>query len=108
MDDSQFFSFKDIANNFLNTTKLSISTCSMIKVSSLTPEKVYYKKTFSDEEHWKDMNVFKRNATTDQLKNQTLIPMTKPTLSSEKKKDLLTMIPFLPEEHRNFYQNITL
>lgn len=32
------------------------------------------------------MNVFKRNATTDQLKNQTFIPMTKPTLSSEKKK----------------------
>lgn len=71
MDDSQFFSFKDIANNFLNTTKLPISTCSMIKVSSLTPEKVYYKKTFPDEEHWKDMNVFKKNATTDQLKNHT-------------------------------------
>lgn len=44
MDENHFFSFKDIANNFLNTTKLPISTCSMIKVSSLTPEKVYYKK----------------------------------------------------------------
>jgi len=107
MDENHFFSFKDIANNFLNTTKLPISTCSMIKVSSLTPEKVYYKKTFSDEEHWKDFDVFKRNATTEQLKNQKLIPIPKPTLSSEKKKDLLAMIPFLPEEHRNFYKNIT-
>jgi hypothetical protein len=94
MDENHFFSFKDIANNFLNATKLPISTCSKIKVSSLTPEKVYYKKTFSDEEHWKGFDVFKRNATTEQLKNQ-------------KKKDLLAMIPFLPEEHRNFYKNIT-
>lgn len=107
MDENHFFSFKDIANNLLNTTKLPISTCSMIKVSSLTPEKVYYKKTFSDEEHWKDFHVFKRNATTEQLKNQKLIPIPKPTLSSEKKKDLLAMIPFLPEEHKNFYKNIT-
>lgn len=108
MDDIQFFSFKDIANNFLNTIKLPISTCSMIKVSSLTLEKVYYTKTFSDEEHCKDKNIFKRNATTDQLKNQTLIPMLKPTLLSEKKKDLLAIISFLPEEHIKFNQNKTL
>jgi len=107
MDENHFFSFKDIANNFLNTSKLPIFTCSMIKVSSLTPEKVYYKKTFSVEEHWKYFDVFKRNATTEQLKNQKLIAIPKPTLSSEKKKDLLAMIPFLPEEHRNFYKNIT-
>lgn len=107
MDENHFFSFKDIANNFLNTTKLPISTCAMIKVSSLTPGKVYYKKTFSDEEHWKDFHVFKRNATTEQLKNRKFIPIPKPSLSSEKKKDLLAMIPFLPEEHRNFYKNIT-
>nr|XP_022909003.1 uncharacterized protein LOC111420275 [Onthophagus taurus] len=108
MQEEDFFNFAKLAQLYLNTTQLEISKVVWIKVSKDNPGRVCTKKTFSDLEPWKITNVFKKNITKNHIVGMNLPQLEMATrLNNEKKADLKKMIPYLKEENKQFYRELT-
>ena len=106
MEASDFFNFKNVADTLLTLNKCNISKCTMLKVSQSHPSTIAIKTTYSILEQWKVVNVLKRGKSAIDIQQTLLQLKDQPRLSVEKKRDLSTMLPFLPEEHREFYETL--
>lgn len=109
MKETDFFDFKNAADNFINTTKVNISKISWIKIIFNKPGKILVRKTFNELEQWSEINVFKKGVTKKKVSEAALpILLCKSHITEDKKADLKTMIEYLvkPEE-KLFYEGIT-
>lgn len=109
MNPENFFDFGKLADNFINTTNLNITKASQIKVSSDDPTVVKIKRNFSTLCDWENFSVYKKSKSPAQLPQLQKLPNIQKTheLSTEKKKDLLNVIPYLQkEEDRQFYRDL--
>lgn len=102
-----FFDFKQAADSYINTTKLNISKCSWIKVEKAAPGVVKTRTMFNELEAWSTFKVLKKGVTTNKIKD-LLLPSQpcKNNLSSEKKKDLQQMLPYLKGDNRAFFEEL--
>ena len=107
MQPEDFYNFKLAADHFIDTKKLQISKAQWIRVSTNKPGIIQIKETFSDIETWKEVMVFKKNIKADDLVRYQipLLPQNN-KLSTEKKRDLKRMIPFLKEENKQFFDDL--
>lgn len=107
MQPEDFYNFKLAADHFIDTKKLQISKAQWIRVSTNKPGIIQIKETFSDIETWKEVMVFKKNIKADALVRYQipLLPQNN-KLSTEKKRDLKRMIPFLKEENKHFFEDL--
>lgn len=109
MDIEHFFDFAALADTFLNTSKLSISKASQVKVTKDDLSSVEIKVSFSDLLPWKKHPIFKKRQIPSHLPSGLLFPRLTfvKGISEEKKKDLLAMCDFLKkQEHKDFYRNL--
>ncbi|XP_041976930.1 uncharacterized protein LOC121731529 [Aricia agestis] len=102
-----FFDLQAAADDIIVTKKLNISTASRLLVREDKPGVVHVKENLGDLEPWKEINVLKRGKSISDLKNVELRRLVaKNTISREKKKDLESMIEYLPENYQEFYRNL--
>ncbi|KAF6209332.1 hypothetical protein GE061_015079 [Apolygus lucorum] len=110
MDGGPFFDFGKLASNCLNTTKLKISTSAWLRITeeSLKDGSVLMKTNFASSLNWTTVKVFKSSVTIEHFKDQTLTALGRVNhVTAEKKKDLLSMVPYLKEEkHKEFHQKL--
>lgn len=65
------------------------------------------KETFSEIEVWKPIRVFKKDINVQRIKYMNLPQLNCGNhLTADKKKNLQTIIPFLKEENKQFFQTL--
>lgn len=103
-----FWNIKEPANEFFNTSKLQISKAVIIRVEKENPTNIKSKISFSDLLSWTETNILKKGKTLTNVKNielRKLEPVN--NVSENKKKCLLSMIPYLNNpEHQQFYKKL--
>nr|CAI5834258.1 unnamed protein product [Callosobruchus analis] len=103
-----FWNIKEAADVYLNTSKLQISQAAAIRIAKQNPAMVKIKTTVSDLVPWEEVNVLKKGKTVSNIRNaelRVLSPENK--ISENKKKSLLSMIPYLKNPlHKKFYRDL--
>ena len=104
MNDYSFLNFHEATEKFI-TSKLKLSTASWFRIT--TPGEIQERRSFHAVEIWKTFNILKRGKSVHDFQKLTTEEIhTQKPLPVEKKKDLVSMMKYLPEEHRPFYRNI--
>lgn len=107
LTEPDFKDFQQMADNFLNTTKLNISKVCWIKISKENPLIVHTKQSFNDLDTWVSCNILKRGKTLNEIKTRPLSQLScKSRISKEKAKNLEDMLEYIPLKHLQFYENI--
>lgn len=103
----QFFEFKEVSKNLINTLKLEISKAAWICIEKENLGVVKIKTTFNEAENWKCTNVLKKGVNVNSLASSTFSKLPEhQSLKESKKSDVRQIIPFLKEENKMFFENL--
>lgn len=107
MGDVKFFDFDTASAKYIVTSKLRITQASWLRVTKTDPGVVSYKQNFNELVGWEKCHVLKKGITVENIKSAelTCLPGVCP-LNENKKKDIRTMMEFIDEDNREFFQNI--
>lgn len=105
MKPDDFYDFASLANRFINTNQLKISTASSMVIKEDRPTVILIKATFNDAVEASEINVLKRGSRLALLPSLEDIPRlcSSNKISEAKKNDLLAMCEFLNDGNKNFY-----
>lgn len=107
LDQNDFKDLNKASTDFLNTTKLKISTISWIRIEKDKLPRVDLMESHNDSIPWDSVNIFKKGKSPNQLKNYTLPALeARNNISKEKLKDVKDMLPYIPTENKAFYEHL--
>lgn len=107
--DGDIFDLSSLSHKLLNTTKLKISTVTGLKVTfqSFLNGSILTKRCYGEMEKWMEVKIVKRgiNFLRDIPKNLPVVP-TGRKIDPKKAQDLLNMLEYMDEEHRDFFRKL--
>lgn len=100
--------FKDlqqVADEYINTTKINISKACWIRISAENPTRIQIKTSFSEVAPWQTYNVLKKGKNLNNLQELSSLQC-KNRISAPKLQNLKDMLDYIPLKHVPFYENL--
>lgn len=104
----RFFNIQSAADSILNLKNANISKAVYLKLNKDNPGVLFSKESFSDLAPWQRVPILKKGKTVSDLLNMNIsLQPHHNKIGDNKKKHLVSMIPYLDkEEHKLFYKKL--
>lgn len=104
----RFFNTQSSADTIINLKNVNISKVVHLKLDKNNPGVLFSKESFSEVAPWKKTNILKKGKRPSDLNNIELLALPNENkITENKKKHLLSMIPYLENaEHQLFYKKL--
>lgn len=107
LEKDDFKNFTELADQFINTTKLQISQISWIQIRKDDPTVIKTKKTFSELETWTKCNVLKKGKKLNQIIEVIPPPLEcRNRVTAEKLANIESMLDYIPLNHYHYYEQL--
>jgi len=106
MQQNDFKDFTPVEKSLIRNTKMKITEGMWMKVTSDDPTNVYLRSSHNILRSWSIFQIYGRKINLASLCNLPEIYTEVIPISEEKKKDLIDMCDYLPQEKKQFYQDL--
>lgn len=106
MQQNDFKDFTPVEKALIRNTKMKITEGMWMKVTSDDPKNVYLRSSHNILRPWSIFQIYGRKINLASLCNLPEIYTEVIPISEEKKKDLIDMCDYLPQEKKQFYQDL--
>lgn len=107
VEEQDFKNIQQLADEYINTSKLNISQTAWVRISADDPGRIYVRKSFSDACPWESHNVLKKGKRLSDLRLQPLPPLQcHNRITAAKLENLKSMLDYIPLANVRFYEEL--